>query len=60
MIVVFVWVKLSSSSKVQSQMASLVAVANAIYLASTDEVTTVPCFFEDQDTHPLLHQTQNY
>jgi len=33
-------------------MASLVAVADATYSASTNEVTTVLCFFDDQNMHP--------
>jgi len=33
---------------VQSHIASLVAFADAMYSASTKEVTTVVCFLEDQ------------
>ena len=45
-------------------MAFLVALDNAMYLASTKEVATVACFFEDQEielpakpkTKPLVEQ----
>jgi len=39
--------KSSLVSKIQSQMASLVALAKATYLASIKEVTTVVCFLKD-------------
>jgi len=40
-------------------MASLVAVADAMYSASTDEVATVLCFFDDQDMHPSATSNTN-
>jgi len=53
-----------SVSKVHSHMASLVALDDAMYSASTREVATVACFFEDQEielpaiskTKPLVEQ----
>ena len=41
--------KSSSVSRVQSQMAFLVALAKAIYSASTEKVAMVACFLEDQE-----------
>ena len=49
-IVAVVWGKSSFLRRVHSQIAFLVAVANAIYSASTNEVATVACFFKDYDT----------
>jgi len=49
-IVAVVWRKLSFLRRVYSQMTFLVAVANAIYSAFTNEVATVACFFKDYDT----------
>jgi len=40
-------------------MASLVAVADAMYSASTDEVATVLCFFDNQDIHPPATSNAN-
>jgi len=37
---------------VQSQTASFIVLAEAIYSASTEEVVMVDCFFEDQETEP--------
>ena len=52
-IVTVIWGKSSSSSNVQSQIASFIMLAEAIYSASTEEVVIVGCFFEDQETEPL-------
>ena len=46
-IVAVIWGKSSSSSNVQSQTAFFVALAEAIYSASTKDVVTVGHFFED-------------
>jgi len=49
MIVAFFWDKSSSRSNVRSYTASLVAFADAIYSASTDDIATVGCFLDDHD-----------
>ena len=51
--------KSSSISKVRSYMASLVALDDAIYSASTEEMATVACFFEDQEIElPAISKTK--
>ena len=51
--------KSSSVSKVRSHMASLVALDDAIYSASTEEMATVACFFEDQEIElPAISKTK--
>ena len=51
--------KSSSVSKVCSHMASLVALDDAIYSASTEEMATVACFFEDQEIElPAISKTK--
>jgi len=50
--------KSSSVSKVCSHMASLVALDNAMYSASTKEVATVACFFEDQEIELPVRATR--
>ena len=47
MIVVDIYGKLSSLSKVLSQIVSFIVFKEAIYSASTDKVATVGCVLED-------------
>jgi len=51
--------KSSSVSKIHSHIGSLVVLDDAIYLASTKEVVTVACFFEDQEIElPTISKTK--
>jgi len=51
--------KSSSVSKVHSHMAFLVALDDTIYSASTEEMVTVTCFFEDQEIElPAISKTK--
>jgi len=46
--------KLSSPSKVLSQIASFIAFEEAIYPASIDKITMVGCFLENYETALLV------
>ena len=59
MTVAVVGEKSNSVRSVHSHTASLVAFAEAMYSASTEEVVTVGCFFEDQVTElPATSKTK--
>src|ERR1700731_2485678 len=52
MMVAIGWGNPKSESRERSQMASLVAFADAMYSASTVDNVTVGCFFKDHETVP--------